>query len=126
NCISLLQSSKEEDDIEAMIIELVKSDKFKNFNIDLTPTQLKVLENTIKYDLPLKFFILSLERSQKVGMLEMLFVVIFSDHNNENAYECFEMFTLYMWYFHFEDNYFKIEKYQNFYMHLFEELNDNC
>lgn len=62
-----------------MIVELIKSDKLQSFNINLSITQMKLLENTIRHEIPLKFLIMSMDKEQKKGILEMLFVVIFKD-----------------------------------------------
>jgi hypothetical protein len=47
------------------------------------------LETVLRYNLPVKLFLFTLDEAQKRGLLEFFFVALFSDSSNEVAFNCF-------------------------------------
>eukprot|EP00347_Sterkiella_histriomuscorum_P005581 403356063 len=102
-CRNLMERSSEEREMEQMLIDIIQSDKIKAFNLQFQISQLKAFENIMKLNLPMKFLLYMMDARQKRVILEFLFVAIFSDNANDEANECFQMFSLYIWYFHLFD-----------------------
>jgi hypothetical protein len=86
-----------------MILEIIQSKRIQNYNFNLASSQLRALENILRYEYPIKFLLFIMDSQQKRVLLEFLFVAIFSDKGNENADECFRMFSIFIWYFHLEN-----------------------
>ncbi|CDW78864.1 tpr domain containing protein [Stylonychia lemnae] len=105
HCKNFFERSREEWEMEQMLVEIIQSPKMKTYNLNLTHSQLKAFESILKHELPLKFLIYMFEERQKKAILEMLFIAIFSDSSNEEAHECFKIFNLYIWYFHLFDDF---------------------
>jgi hypothetical protein len=53
----------------------------------------------------MKLLLFILDEKQKKAIQEFLFVALFGDSNNEHAYQCFQIFSLHLWYFHVHDEF---------------------
>lgn len=106
---NFLGRSKEETDMEQIIIDILQSEKIKQLDFSLSRSQLRALETILKHQMPLKYLLFILSSKQKTSLLELLFVALFANTNGEEieaeeAYESFMMFSQYIWYFHLVDD----------------------
>ena len=78
----------------------------------------------------MKLFLFLLDEDQKKSLLEFFFVALFQDSNNNRASECFQLFSMHVWYFHTHDDFDCAKNisgpfYHNLVRKLFEELSSD-
>ncbi len=71
--------SIEEEQIQDMLTQIFTSHTMSEYEHDLTECQQLLLFNCIKYGIPLRFFFMSLDVETKKSLLQIVFVLLYSD-----------------------------------------------